>query len=254
MHQCCTVQRSFAHKGTLNEDAEQKNPTTYEHIDPDLVGNSQRVLVSDLAGRSNLLYKAARFGLDLESKQPAVAALLRELKDLEAKGFAFEGAEASFELLMRKAIDGDRLRFYRLIGFRVIDEKRTEGEPPIAEATIMLEGPDGQIEHTASPGCGRRAPRLSRAAPRKPCASTSTTTRPRRSGSRCARPCCRSSARPRTPRARTARGRARGARSRRRGPRWPRWSARRRRRSCSRAARPRRTTWRCAARRRVWAS
>src|SRR3989442_12113444 len=55
---------------------------------------------------------------------------------------------------MRKAIDGDRLRFYRLIGFRVIDEKRTEGEPPIAEATIMLEGPDGQIEHTAAQGNG----------------------------------------------------------------------------------------------------
>src|SRR3989449_623184 len=68
--------------------------------------------------------------------------------------FAFEGAEASFELLMRKAIDGDRVRFYRLIGFRVIDEKRTEGEPPIAEATIMLEGPDGQIEHTAAQGNG----------------------------------------------------------------------------------------------------
>ena len=147
-------QSAFAHKGGLHVAAVQKNPTTYEHIDPDLVGNSQRVLVSDLAGRSNLLYKAARFGLDLESNQPAVTALLRELKDLEAKGFAFEGAEASFELLMRKAIDGDRVRFYRLIGFRVIDEKRTEGEPPIAEATIMLEGPDGQIEHTAAQGNG----------------------------------------------------------------------------------------------------
>jgi 2-isopropylmalate synthase len=147
-------QSAFAHKGGLHVAAVQKNPTTYEHIDPDLVGNSQRVLVSDLAGRSNLLYKAAKFGLDLESNQPAVTALLRELKDLEAKGFAFEGAEASFELLMRKAIDGDRLRFYRLIGFRVIDEKRTEGEPPIAEATIMLEGPDGQTEHTAAQGNG----------------------------------------------------------------------------------------------------
>ena len=147
-------QSAFAHKGGLHVAAVQKNPTTYEHIDPDLVGNSQRVLVSDLAGRSNLLYKAAKFGLDLESNQPAVTALLRELKDLEAKGFAFEGAEASFELLMRKAIDGDRLRFYRLIGFRVIDEKRTEDEPPIAEATIMLEGPDGQTEHTAAQGNG----------------------------------------------------------------------------------------------------
>src|SRR5207248_6484134 len=100
--------------GGLHVAAVQKNPTTYEHIDPDLVGNSQRVLVSDLAGRSNLLYKAARFGLDLESNQPAVTALLRELKDLEAKGFAFEGAEASFELLMRKAIDGEDRKSTRL--------------------------------------------------------------------------------------------------------------------------------------------
>jgi 2-isopropylmalate synthase len=147
-------QSAFAHKGGLHVAAVQKNPETYEHMDPDLVGNTQRVLVSDLAGRSNILYKAAKFGIDLESNKPAVAALLQELKELESKGFAFEGAEASFELLMRKAIDGDRVRFYRLIGFRVIDEKRTETEPPIAEATIMLEGPDGRIEHTAAQGNG----------------------------------------------------------------------------------------------------
>jgi 2-isopropylmalate synthase len=147
-------QSAFAHKGGLHVAAVQKNPETYEHMDPDLVGNAQRVLVSDLSGRSNLLYKAQKFGLDLEANKPAVAALLQELKDLEARGFAFEGAEASFELLMRKAIEGDRVRFFRLIGFRVIDEKRVEGEPPIAEATIMLEGPDGQIEHTAAQGNG----------------------------------------------------------------------------------------------------
>jgi len=147
-------QSAFAHKGGLHVAAVQKNPETYEHIDPDLVGNAQRVLVSDLSGRSNLLYKAQEFGVDLESNAPAVKALLAELKDLEARGFAFEGAEASFELLMRKALDGDRMRHFRLIGFRVIDEKRVEGEPSMSEATIMLEGPDGQIEHTAAQGNG----------------------------------------------------------------------------------------------------
>jgi len=147
-------QSAFAHKGGLHVAAVQKNPETYEHMDPELVGNLQRVLVSDLSGRSNLLYKAQKFGLDLETNKPAVAALLQELKDLEARGFAFEGAEASFELLMRKAIEGDRVRYFRLIGFRVIDEKRVEGEPSIAEATIMLEGPDGQVEHTAAQGNG----------------------------------------------------------------------------------------------------
>jgi 2-isopropylmalate synthase len=147
-------QSAFAHKGGLHVAAVQKNPETYEHIDPTLVGNSQRVLVSDLAGRSNLLYKAARYGIDLGSNKPAVAALLRQLKDLEAQGFAYEGAEASFELLMHRVLDGDGSRYFRLISFRAIDEKRVEDEQPIAEATIMLEGPDGQVEHTAGQGNG----------------------------------------------------------------------------------------------------
>jgi 2-isopropylmalate synthase len=75
------------------------------------------------------------------------------LKQLEDRGFQFEGAEASFELLMQKALNG-KVRHFRLIGFRVIDEKRKEDEPSISEATIMLEGPDGQIEHTAAQGNG----------------------------------------------------------------------------------------------------
>ncbi len=147
-------QSAFAHKGGLHVAAVQKNAETYEHIDPALVGNVQRVLVSDLSGRSNLLYKAAKFGIDLKSDAPAVKRLLEDLKTLESQGYAYEGAEASFELLMRKALDGDRPRFFRLIGFRVIDEKRLENEPPIAEATIMLEGPDGRVEHTAATGNG----------------------------------------------------------------------------------------------------
>ncbi|MFN8543450.1 MAG: citramalate synthase [Candidatus Binatia bacterium] len=147
-------QSAFAHKGGLHVAAVQKNAATYEHMDPALVGNTQRVLVSDLAGRSNVLVKAREFGVDLEGNSPAIQRLLRELKELEAQGYAYEGAEASFELLMRKALDGDRVRFFRLIGFRVIDEKRHEGEAPIAEATIMLEGPDGRVEHTAAQGNG----------------------------------------------------------------------------------------------------
>jgi len=147
-------QSAFAHKGGLHVAAVQKQRETYEHIDPALVGNVQRVLVSDLAGRSNLLYKAAQFGIDLQSDRPAVQRLLEQLKNLESRGFAYEGAEASFELLMRGALEGDRRRFFRLIGFRVIDEKRHEGEPPIAEATIMLEGPNGEVEHTAAQGNG----------------------------------------------------------------------------------------------------
>jgi 2-isopropylmalate synthase len=147
-------QSAFAHKGGLHVAAVRKNAETYEHMDPALVGNAQRVLVSDLAGRSNLLAKAEHFGLDLASNKPAVAALLQELKELEARGYAYEGADASFELLMQKALDGDRVRYFTLIGFRVIDEKRHETEEPIAEASVMLEGPDGAVEHTVATGNG----------------------------------------------------------------------------------------------------
>jgi len=147
-------QSAFAHKGGLHVAAVQKNAVTYEHIDPALVGNHQRVLVSDLAGRSNLLFKAQQFGIDLDADRPEVQALLRQLKDLEARGYAYEGAEASFEILMRKTVDQTWERFFRLIGFRVIDEKRDEGETPISEATIQLAGPDGSIEHTAAQGDG----------------------------------------------------------------------------------------------------
>ena len=144
---------AFAHKGGLHVAAVQKNPLTYEHIDPTVVGNRQRVLVSDLSGRSNILYKAQEFGVDVETVKPAVKLVLAEVKELENKGFQFEGAEASFELLMQKGLNG-KVRSFRLIGFRVIDEKRKEDEPPLSEATIMIEGPDGGIEHTAATGNG----------------------------------------------------------------------------------------------------
>ena len=145
---------AFAHKGGLHVSAVQKNRESYEHMDPALVGNVQRVLVSDLSGKSNVLAKAKEFGVDIESKDPKLLVLLEELKRLEAEGYSFEGADASFQLLMRKALDGDRHQFFRLIGFRIIDEKRTASDAPIAEATIMVEGPDGTVEHTAAQGNG----------------------------------------------------------------------------------------------------
>ena len=145
---------AFAHKGGIHVATVQKNPLTYEHIDPAVVGNRQRVLVSDLSGRSNILYKAQEFGVDVEDMKPAVRSVLAEVKELENRGFKFEGAEASFELLMQKGLNGQKARNFRLIGFRVIDEKRKEDEPPLSEATIMIEGPDGVVEHTAAQGNG----------------------------------------------------------------------------------------------------
>lgn len=151
-HQPYVGNAAFAHKGGIHVNAVLKNSDTYEHIRPELVGNHQRVLVSDLSGRANIIYKAKEFGIDTDSKDPVVLEILEKLKDYENQGFQYEGAEASFEMLMRRA-GGNEPRFFDLIGFRVIDEKRKEDEPPIAEATIMIRV-GGHVEHTASVGNG----------------------------------------------------------------------------------------------------
>jgi 2-isopropylmalate synthase len=143
---------AFAHKGGLHVSGVLKNRETYEHIDPDLVGNRQRVLVSDLSGRSNVVYKGKEYGIDLTEKSEAVHDILRRTKELESRGYEFEAAEASFELLIQEAL-GKKKKNFELVGFRVIDEKRTETEPPISEATIMVRV-DGQVEHAAAMGNG----------------------------------------------------------------------------------------------------
>lgn len=143
---------AFAHKAGMHVSAIVKSSETYEHINPELVGNSQRVLVSDLAGRSNIMRKAEEFGIKLDPKSPQVQEIVADLKELENQGFQFEGAEASFELLMKKAL-GLHKRFFDLIGFRVIIEKRKGDEVPLNEATIMLRV-GGKEEHMAATGNG----------------------------------------------------------------------------------------------------
>lgn len=143
---------AFAHKGGVHVSAIRKNPRTYEHISPERVGNRQRVLISDLSGESNILYKAVEFGIDLESQEPSVRKILDHLKRLEHEGFQFEAAEGSFEILMKKAL-GQHKKFFELLGFRVIVEKKEEGSPPFSEATIMVRVGD-RVEHTAAVGNG----------------------------------------------------------------------------------------------------
>jgi 2-isopropylmalate synthase len=140
------------HKGGLHVSGVLKNRETYEHIDPEFVGNRQRVLVSDLAGRSNVIYKGKEYGIDLKGHDEAVQRILRHTKELESQGYEFEAAEASFELLIQEALERKKKNF-RLLGFRVIDEKRKEGEPPLSEATIMVEV-DGEVEHAVAMGNG----------------------------------------------------------------------------------------------------
>ncbi len=143
---------AFAHKGGIHVNAIQRNPETYEHIEPGLVGNMRRILLSDLAGRSSILAKAREFGLNLDSQDPIIKDIVAQLKELEAQGFQFEGAEASFELLMRKAL-GTYRKYFDLIGFRVIDQKSKDDGPTQAEATIMVHV-GGHVEHTAAVGNG----------------------------------------------------------------------------------------------------
>jgi 2-isopropylmalate synthase len=152
IHQPYTGEAAFAHKGGMHVSAIRRHPKTYEHIEPEAVGNSRHVLISDLSGRSNILSKIQERGIRFQAKDPNTEKILDEIKDLEHKGYQFEGADASFELLARRAV-GEHIPFFELKGFRVIDEKRSEGEPPIAEATIMI-AVDDKVEHTAAMGNG----------------------------------------------------------------------------------------------------
>jgi len=147
-----TGHSAFAHKGGMHVSAIRRHPGTYEHLDPEKVGNMRRVLISDLSGKSNILEKAKQFGVSLKGSDPLAGELLATIKDLEHEGYQYEGAEASFELLLKKAMK-THTPFFNLKGFRVIDEKRSESDDPIAEATIMIEV-DGNIEHTAALGNG----------------------------------------------------------------------------------------------------
>ncbi|XWK89773.1 MAG: citramalate synthase [Phormidium sp.] len=109
---------AFAHKGGIHVSAVERNPVTYEHIQPEEVGNRRRIVISDQAGLSNVLAKARTFGIELDKQNPACRQILERLKVLENQGYQFEAAEASFELLMREAL-GQRQKFYELKGFQV---------------------------------------------------------------------------------------------------------------------------------------
>ncbi|MBA2847972.1 citramalate synthase [Thermosulfuriphilus ammonigenes] len=146
---------AFAHKGGVHVSAVSRNPETYEHIRPELVGNSQRILISDLAGKSNVLYKARQFGISLSAEDPVVKEIVVRLKERENEGYQYEAAEASFELLMRRIVEGrkETFGFFDLISFRVLDVKRLEDERSLVEATVRLKV-RGEEEHTAAVGNG----------------------------------------------------------------------------------------------------
>ncbi|MCH8487157.1 MAG: citramalate synthase [Candidatus Cyclonatronum sp.] len=149
--QAFTGRSAFAHKGGVHVSAVMKKPETYEHITPETVGNSRRVLVSDLSGRSNIRYKTEELGIDLEARAGDAAGIVRELKQLEHEGYAFEAAEASLELLIRRRLN-EWTDPAALKGFRILIEKN-ERDPARSEATIRLDV-NGITEHTAAESVG----------------------------------------------------------------------------------------------------
>jgi 2-isopropylmalate synthase len=144
---------AFAHKGGLHVSGIQRNTKTYEHLDPELVGNDRRVLLSELSGRANIVYKAKEFGLELDPSNDKIPQLLEELKRLEAMGYTFDGADASFELLMLRTLGLTREHF-NFVSFRVFDDKWHEEQAPFSEAVIVLEGPDGARTRNSAIGNG----------------------------------------------------------------------------------------------------
>jgi 2-isopropylmalate synthase len=109
---------AFAHKGGIHVSAVERNPLTYEHIQPERVGNHRRIVISDQSGLSNILAKARGFGIELDKQDPTCRQILQRLKSLESEGYQFEAAEASFELLMREAL-GQRHHPFEIKGFQV---------------------------------------------------------------------------------------------------------------------------------------
>jgi 2-isopropylmalate synthase len=143
-------QSAFAHKGGLHANAAQKVARSYEHIDPALVGNRTRVLVSDMAGRSSLALKAKEMGLELDEKRPEMKGLIDELKEREFRGYEYEAADASFKLLVARSL-GQNRTFFEVESYRVMVERH--GQELWAEATVKLKV-NGESVHTVAESSG----------------------------------------------------------------------------------------------------
>jgi len=150
-HQPYVGASAFAHKGGIHVSALLKDSRTYEHIPPEQVGNQRRVLISELSGMSNLLYKYKDLNIRVDHQTPEGRRILDEIKQLENQGFVFESAGGSFELLLRKAYNGYKEPF-ALETLRLFIEMR-ENNPAYAEAIIKMRVGE-QTVHTAAEGSG----------------------------------------------------------------------------------------------------
>ena len=146
---------AFAHKGGLHVSAMAKDSTSYEHISPELVGNERTILVSDKSGKSNIIDKLARFGIEVAADDERIGELVTQVKQREKQGYAYESAEASFELLARRAL-GTVPEFFEVLSFRVIGERRHNAKGKLvntSEAIVKLLI-DGEERLTVAEGNG----------------------------------------------------------------------------------------------------
>lgn len=143
---------AFAHKGGVHANAASKVARSYEHIEPDLVGNRQRVLISDMSGRSSIIMKAHEIGVKMEEKGESMKNFLAELKRLEFQGYEYEAADASFKLLLSKCLRENK-EYFELIGYRVIVERDEVRREMVSEATVKLKV-DGELHHEVAEATG----------------------------------------------------------------------------------------------------
>ena len=142
---------AFAHKGGIHVSAVMKDSSMYEHISPGIVGSEQRVLVSDLSGKSNIRYKIEELDDNLMADEDLIGRVVKRVKSLEHEGFQFDGAEASFELLLRKET-GDFSPFFNIVDSNVHTRYDEYGKT-ISDA-VLKASVNGETEHTAADGVG----------------------------------------------------------------------------------------------------
>ncbi|MBN1397278.1 MAG: citramalate synthase [Bacteroidetes bacterium] len=143
---------AFAHKGGVHVSAVMKTALTYEHIVPESVGGARRVLISDLSGRSNIIFKAKELGVELNDKSPAVQKIVNEIKEMEHYGYSYEDAEGSFELMVKRHT-GEMKHFFDLERFKVSIQKDSLEKEARSEALIKIRV-GNETEITAAEGDG----------------------------------------------------------------------------------------------------
>lgn len=144
--------RAFTHKGGMHIDGVNKNPKSFEHLNPDVIGNERRFLMSEVSGRSTVLKSIQKVAPNIEKTSPETNAIIKRLKELEHEGYQFEGAESTFELIIRKHL-GKYKPFFELLNFKTMGEKPEHGEVFSAFAMVKVEV-DGQVKMTAAEGDG----------------------------------------------------------------------------------------------------